>query len=256
MCGVILVVAGVYIQIFSIPILNYAFTVFWVVGIMNSINMLDNMDGITATVSIGIVINSILIISLNRDFESMHLIVLVGVLAALFGFLYFNWNPSKMYMGDTGSQFLGIFLAAIGIMYFWNDNYVTSEFSPARQFTLSVMGFILPILDTTVVVTNRLLKGRSPFIGGKDHTTHSLAYMGLTDRKVGIVYMVLAATSVFQVIMIERTILVWSHWYTMLFSVYFFTLLFFFFYTTKRSNNALEGSKADPVQSSGKLENA
>jgi UDP-GlcNAc:undecaprenyl-phosphate GlcNAc-1-phosphate transferase len=242
-CGVILVVSGVRIELFGLQILNYLFTVFWVVGIMNSINMLDNMDGITGVVSIGVVLNAILIIVLNSDFESMHLIILVGVFSSLLAFLFFNWNPSKMYMGDTGSQFLGVFLAAIGVMYFWTDNYVTSEFSPARQFALAIMGFILPILDTTVVVINRLSKGKSPFIGGKDHTTHSLAYMGLSDKQVAIVFLTLSFISVFQVIFIERLILVWSHWYTLLFGVYFFTLLFFFFYSTRKSN-----SSAQPVK--------
>jgi len=246
-CGIILVISGIQITIFDSIIVNYLFTIFWVVGIMNSVNMLDNMDGITAIVSLGIVLNTILIITLNRDFESMHLIVLVGVLSALLGFLYFNWNPSKMYMGDTGSQFLGVFLAAMGVMYFWTDNYVISEFSPARQFALAVMGFILPILDTSVVVTNRLLKGKSPFIGGKDHTTHSLAYLGLSDRKVSLVFLLLSLTSVFQVIFIERIILVWSHWYTLLFGIYFLTLLLFFFYTTRRSNSAIEKLKLKDV---------
>ena len=245
-CGVIMVVSGIHITIFESNLINYIFTVFWVVGIMNSINMLDNMDGITSIVSISVVTNAILIITLNRDFESMHLIILVGVLSSLIGFLYFNWHPSKMYMGDTGSQFLGAFLAAIGIMYFWTDKYVISEFSPSRQFTLAVIGFILPIIDTTVVVTNRILKGSSPFVGGKDHTTHSLAYMGLSDRKVGLVFIALSFVSVFQVIFIERFILVWSHTYTVLFSIYFLTLLFFFFYSTRLSNAAAsKKAKAD-----------
>ncbi len=238
-CAAIMIVSGISIDLTSSTIFNYILTVFWVVGIMNSVNMLDNMDGITATVSLGIVLNAILIIVLNHDLESMHLIILVGVLSALLGFLYFNWNPSKMYMGDTGSQFLGAFLGAIGIMYFWQDNYMLSHVSPARQFTLAVMGFILPILDTTVVVTNRLLKGQSPFVGGKDHTTHSLAYMGLSDRQVALVFLTLSIVSIFQVIFIERFIIEWTHTYTILFSIYFLTLLFFFFYSTRHSNASL-----------------
>ena len=156
----------------------------------------------------------------------------------MLGFLIYNWYPAKMYMGDTGSQFLGVFLAAMGVMYFWNDNYIISEFSPARQFSLAVMGFILPILDTTVVVFNRLLNGKSPFVGGKDHTTHSLAFLGLSDGKVAIVFLVLSITSIFQVIFIERLITEWSHVYTILFIIYFVTLLFFFFYSTRKSNAA------------------
>src|SRR4030095_12476891 len=86
-CGVIMVASGIKIRIFELETLNYLFTVFWVVGIMNSINMLDNMDGITTIVSIGIVVCSMFIILMNNDFENMHLIILVGVLASLITFL-------------------------------------------------------------------------------------------------------------------------------------------------------------------------
>src|SRR6185436_7376101 len=171
-CALVLIFTGIYIRIFSDEYLNYLITVFWVVGIMNSINMLDNMDAITTIVAINIVLGSILLIILHHDFENMHLIILIGVLSSLFGFIYYNWNPSKMYMGDTGSQFLGVFLAAMGIMYFWNDSYTTQPIAPMKQVFTAVLAFLLPIIDTTVVVMNRLSKGKSPFIGGKDHTTH------------------------------------------------------------------------------------
>jgi len=234
-CGVVMVASGIKIKIFELETLNVIFTVFWVVGIMNSINMLDNMDGITTIVSIGIVACSMVIILINKDFENMHLIILVGVLAALITFLYFNWNPSKMYMGDTGSQFLGAFLAAIGILYIWNDHYSTSLISPARQFTISIMGFILPVIDTTVVVYNRISKGRSPFVGGKDHTTHCLAYLGLSDRQVAITFLVLSFISIGLVYFIETNITVWSHFYTLMFGIYFFSLLTFFFVISRRA---------------------
>ena len=118
LCGVILIASGVYINLTHNLLLNYLLTIFWVVGIMNSINMLDNMDGITTIVTIGIVLNIIYVILFHHDFNNLHLLVLTGVLASLFAFLYFNWHPSTMYMGDTGSQFLGAFLATMGIIYF------------------------------------------------------------------------------------------------------------------------------------------
>jgi UDP-GlcNAc:undecaprenyl-phosphate GlcNAc-1-phosphate transferase len=235
MCALIMLATGIKINLFELEALNYLFTVFWVVGIMNSINMLDNMDGITTIVSIGIVVSAILIILLHRDFENMHLIILVGVLASLVTFLHFNWNPSRMYMGDTGSQFLGAFLAAIGIMYIWNDHYATGLISPARQFTISLLCFILPVIDTTVVVYNRISRGKSPFIGGKDHTTHSLAYLGLSDRQVAYTFMTLSMISFGALYFIETYILVWSHMYTLVFSVYFFSLLTFFFIISRKA---------------------
>jgi UDP-GlcNAc:undecaprenyl-phosphate GlcNAc-1-phosphate transferase len=243
-CGAIMFSSGIQIQIFESQVINLLFTIFWVVGIMNSINMLDNMDGITTTVSIGIVTCVIMIILSNRDFENMHLIILIGVLASLISFLYFNWNPSRMYMGDTGSQFLGAFLAAIGILYLWNDHYAIDDtILVSRQFTMAAMCFILPVVDTTVVVTNRLLRGSSPFVGGRDHTTHSLAYLGLTDRKVALSFMGLSLISVAVVFFIEKLVTEWSHLFTAIFGVYFIILLSFFFYTTRKAARIQQAAK-------------
>jgi len=239
LCGLILIATGISIRIFPNEIANYILTLFWVVGIMNSINMLDNMDGITATVSIGIIGNTIYRIIHNGDITNVHLLVLIGVFASLVAFLRFNWNPSKMYMGDTGSQFLGVFLAAMGIIYFWNDPYANETPATGKLLVSTLMTFMLPILDTTVVVVNRISSGRSPFIGGKDHTTHSLALLGLSDRQVAIVFVSLAVVSIGINVILEEFILTWKHFYSVTFSTYFIALLGFFFYTTR--NKRIKG---------------
>jgi UDP-GlcNAc:undecaprenyl-phosphate GlcNAc-1-phosphate transferase len=241
LCGIILIATGIYIHIFPNEIANYCLTLFWVVGIMNSINMLDNMDGITATVSIGIIGNTIYRIIHNGDITNVHLLVLIGIFASLVAFLRFNWNPSKMYMGDTGSQFLGVFLAAMGIIYFWNDPYATEMPATGKLLVSTLMTFMLPILDTTVVVVNRISSGRSPFIGGKDHTTHSLALLGLSDRQVAIVFVGFAIISIGINVLLEEFIYDWQHAYTIAFSVYFIALLGFFFYTTR--NKRIQGKE-------------
>lgn len=233
LCGIILIASGVYINITHNLLLNYLLTIFWVVGIMNSINMLDNMDGITTIVSIGIVMNTIYVILFHRDFNNMHLLALIGVLASLLAFLYFNWHPSSMYMGDTGSQFLGAFLATMGIIYFWNDTYAVNNPAQGKLISNAVMTFILPILDTTVVVINRLGKKKSPFIGGKDHTTHCLVYLGLNDRQVAWVFISLSLCSLSLNIMIHRFLYQWKYFYTWSFAGYFAILLIFFFYATR-----------------------
>ncbi len=231
--GLILIASGIYIKIFPYQSLNYVFTLFWVVGIMNSVNMLDNMDGITSIVTIGIIANTIYRIIGHFDFNNLHLLVLIGVLSSVLAFLRFNWYPSKMYMGDTGSQFLGVFLAAMGIIYFWNDPYASLTPATGKLFCITLMTFILPILDTTVVVVNRLSNGQSPFVGGKDHTTHSLAYLGLSDSQVALVFLALALCSLSLNIMISEFLTEWTYLYTALFVGYFAMLLSFFFYTTR-----------------------
>jgi UDP-GlcNAc:undecaprenyl-phosphate GlcNAc-1-phosphate transferase len=194
-CGVILFYSNSAIHIFKSDFLNLALTVTWVAGLMNSINMLDNMDGITTTVSMGIIFSIILIVITRGETNSYDLIMLVGIFAALGGFLVYNWNPSKMYMGDTGSQFLGAFLAAISIKHLWNAEPVANQFALLKNVLLVGLVFVLPLTDTLTVVINRLKRGQSPFIGGKDHTTHHLSYLGLTDKNVARTFAGISFTS-------------------------------------------------------------
>jgi UDP-GlcNAc:undecaprenyl-phosphate GlcNAc-1-phosphate transferase len=116
-------------------------------------------------------------------FNGVFLILAIGSLASLISFLYYNWHPSKMYMGDNGSQFLGALLAIIGIQVFWNSPNTTSH-PTLYPFMLILMAFIIPISDTTTVTINRLMRGQSPFVGGRDHTTHHLSYFGLKERTI------------------------------------------------------------------------
>lgn len=231
-CGVILILADIYIQITPYEGLNYLLTILWTVGIMNSINMLDNMDAITTLVSIIILLICCVTIIYNLDFSNLHFFMLTGVQAALAGFLYFNWHPSKMYMGDTGSQFLGILLATIGIIYFWNAPYEQGEISVMKQLIKVILVFILPIIDTTIVVITRLTKKQSPFIGGRDHTTHSLALMGYNDRQVALIFAVIAVLSLVWIIIIDNVIKQWNHWHTAVFIGYILTVFFTLFYIT------------------------
>ena len=141
----------------------------------------------------------------------------------------------------TGSQFLGAFLATMGIIYFWNDAYATDVPAQGKLISNAVMTFILPILDTTVVVVNRLGKKQSPFVGGKDHTTHCLAYLGLNDRQVAWVFISLSLCSFSLNIMIHRFLADWQHSYTVAFAGYFLVLLIFFFYTTRNKISKNKG---------------
>ncbi|MBS4014259.1 MAG: undecaprenyl/decaprenyl-phosphate alpha-N-acetylglucosaminyl 1-phosphate transferase [Bacteroidetes bacterium] len=191
-CGVVLIATGIYIKIFDNEILNYTISIFWVVGIMNAINLLDNMDAISAIVSIGILLGIIAMLIFSSELNHKMAFLIIGVLAALIGFLFYNWHPSKMYMGDTGSQFLGVFLAGIGIVFLWNGPNSEGESSSWMQVTGVLMAFALPIIDTTTVFIKRILKGGSPFVGGKDHTTHHLGYLGLKDNHVAMVFALLS----------------------------------------------------------------
>jgi UDP-GlcNAc:undecaprenyl-phosphate/decaprenyl-phosphate GlcNAc-1-phosphate transferase len=221
-CGLILVYTGVSIDLFPNEIANCALTVFWVVGMMNSINMLDNMDGITTTVSIFSLLAAILTIFMStEDYANFHMVVLLGVLGSLVGFLFFNWHPSKMFMGDTGSQFLGVFLAAIGIIYFWNNQGNGGDDAHTRQIVITILAFIMPIIDTTTVTINRLRKGIPPYVGGKDHTTHHLSYLGFSEHKIGLIFGGLSLVSLLLIYIIIKIIPQWEYWHAGLFFGYF-----------------------------------
>ena len=229
-CGVILIATGTYIDVFDYTWANYALTIIWVVGIMNSINMLDNMDGITTVTSTGIVLMALTYLILQGDWQNPNFIIMLGVLAALIGFLFINWHPSKMFMGDTGSQFLGIFLAAIGIHFFWNSSGPDNLDINSRQFVSVMLAFALPIIDTTTVFINRILRKQSPFVGGKDHTTHHLSYLGLSDSQIALTFLGLSIVSFCLILIIFGFLEEWTTTHTWIFSSYFLVLLGVFYY--------------------------
>jgi UDP-GlcNAc:undecaprenyl-phosphate/decaprenyl-phosphate GlcNAc-1-phosphate transferase len=188
-CGLIVIFSGHSVQIFDNFFVNYFVTILWVVGLMNSINMIDNMDGISTTVA---VLACFFIVTVNVSLlqtDSYSAILNLGVLGALCGFLVYNFHPSKMFMGDTGSQFLGLFLAVMGIDHCWNNatSPLVNGF-PVANILIVVLVFLLPLTDTATVVINRMYQGRSPFIGGKDHTTHFLFFRGITEKRIAIFF--------------------------------------------------------------------
>lgn len=196
LCSVILIYFGVYIKISSDNLINYSLTILWVTGLMNSVNMLDNMDGVTSVVSI-VILSCIIFLAfyLKSEIDKAYIYILISIIASILSFLIFNWPPSKMYMGDNGSQFLGIFLAAFSIIFIWNFSDNNTAIEKTDSIFAIVLLFLIPLTDTTTVSVNRILKGNSPFVGGKDHTTHFLLFRGYSERFVVILYFVLSLIS-------------------------------------------------------------
>lgn len=198
-CGLLLILTGTYIHLFEYPLLNHFLTIFWVVGIMNSINMLDNMDGIAASVSL-YVFSFILILMyyLNLNLFSVLFLIISGISMSLIAFLFFNFYPSKIFMGDTGSQFLGVLLAIAGIEYVWNLPINNLQIHPViMHFLLIALIYLILITDTTTVTINRIIAGGSPFVGGKDHTTHFLCKRGFSERQVFFILFIISVIGLF-----------------------------------------------------------
>lgn len=217
MCAAILIAFDVRIELFDIAILDNILTILWVVGLMNSINMLDNMDAVTGSVSLLIVSFVVATMAFSGQMGDVYFFLLVSTVGSLLGFLVLNWNPSKLYMGDTGSQFLGMLLAFIGIKYLWNMPNAAGQLEASRQILAPLLVFLMPIMDTTFVSIARLSRGQSPFVGGRDHTTHHLVYLGLQDRYVPIItglVGIMGGTLMLTMFMIEQ----WSAVYTVLYA--------------------------------------
>lgn len=196
-CALLLIFTGTHIQLFQNNLLNNFITIIWVVGIMNSINMLDNMDGIAGSISLYILSFILTVMySININILSLSFLIISGLCVSLISFLIFNFYPSKIFMGDTGSQFLGLILSYYGIDYVWNIPVHTNIIHPVLLHFVLVAAVYLPLLiDTTTVSINRILAGGSPFVGGKDHTTHFLCKRGLSERKVFFIFSIISVLS-------------------------------------------------------------
>jgi UDP-GlcNAc:undecaprenyl-phosphate GlcNAc-1-phosphate transferase len=152
-------------------------TYLWIIGITNAFNLLDNMDGLAGGTAVIIsTVFGILSLKLGMPAVGMLSFILAGASA---GFLVFNYNPAKIFMGDCGSLFIGYLLAAIPLML---EPAITAV-APASVLPVLVAVTILPIFDTTLVTFLRLFKGRSPSQGGSDHSSHRLVFSGLSERR-------------------------------------------------------------------------
>ena len=245
-CGVILIIFNVKINISNFEVINILFTLVWVVGLMNSINMLDNMDGVTASISAFIIAGLIGVLAITGHAASeFYMLILIGVLGALIGFLRFNWNPSKIFMGDTGSQFLGVFLASTSILFFWQFNEGNQGLLQVKPFVLPALFFIIPIIDTTTVTVRRLLRGQSPFVGGKDHITHHFAYLGLKESTIVLLLLGTTLLSFPLAIVLVKNPLIWNFYVSFGMLVYVVALFFVFQYFYKKGELAQEKKRHD-----------
>lgn len=228
-CGVFFVVSGTSIDLFHSFIPDAIVTVIWVIAIMNSLNMLDNMDGITGTTVFYILsvclLSGWIIYGFNTNIWTLMMIAVIG---AVVGFLSMNIHPSKLFMGDAGSQFIGLFVAFFSVDFLWNVSAVYE--SPSwLGACVALVAFTPAAADTLTVFINRIKSGKSPMVGGKDHTTHHLVYAGLSDRKVWYVFVVIGLLgSVLTIAMVNLIKL--NAYLPVIFFVFYFLIVFVILY--------------------------
>jgi UDP-GlcNAc:undecaprenyl-phosphate GlcNAc-1-phosphate transferase len=172
-------------QVFGNQIVDYVVTIIWVVGICNSINFFDNLDG-GASGTVAVISIFLFAIAFNQG-QSLVSALAVVTAGATLGFLIWNKSPAKIYMGDAGALFLGIIIAVLTIRL---DPEVSSQ---SRSLSIPLLLMAVPILDTTTVVISRLSRGISPFTGGRDHLSHRLMRKGLGRRSTAYVLWGMAA---------------------------------------------------------------
>lgn len=181
----IVVFSGYRTSFFASELLNILLTVGWLVGITNAINLLDNMDGLAGGISF-ITACFLSFFFWRLPGQEEFLMLSLALAGAILGFLIFNFPPASIFMGDSGSLFLGFTLAALAIA---RKPQASNVFAVMSVPTLI---FLLPILDTTFVTFTRLLRGQSPAQGGRDHTSHRLVAFGLSERQAVLVLYSLA----------------------------------------------------------------
>jgi UDP-GlcNAc:undecaprenyl-phosphate GlcNAc-1-phosphate transferase len=172
----VLIQQGFLLRLSSYAEVNVLLTLFWVVGITNAVNLLDNMDGLAA--GMAVIAGAFRIAFFLIDADPAGAALTAGFTGAVLGFLIRNFPPARIFMGDAGSLFIGFFLSGLCLV---------GE-SPYSRGVTAVLGIpvllmLIPIFDTTFVTLTRLLSGRAVSQGGRDHTSHRLVSLGISERR-------------------------------------------------------------------------
>jgi UDP-GlcNAc:undecaprenyl-phosphate GlcNAc-1-phosphate transferase len=174
--SLLLFINGTGIKIFNDPWLNGLVTTFWVVGIINALNFIDNMDGLATGIAVIASLAFFVIAFSNGQYLVAALCVALS--GGCSGFFFWNKKPASIYLGDAGALYIGFLLAAISIRIDIN------QLPQIERVIIPILILIIPFIDTTQVVISRIYRGKSPFQGGRDHVSHLLLNKGLSEQKM------------------------------------------------------------------------
>lgn len=205
----IFIFSGGVFNLSSVQIIDILISYFWFIGIINAVNMLDNMDGLSSGV---VIITSVtlafLSVSSGEDVFPISIPICLILSASLLSFLQFNKSPASIFMGDSGSLPIGYILSAMAIPSPLNDflgiNRVEQIAGPFLALLLPVVVIAVPIFDTTFVSITRKWRGKSPVQGGKDHSSHRLVLVGMNERQAVWVLYALSILGGLVAILIQR----------------------------------------------------
>ncbi|RJQ78735.1 MAG: glycosyl transferase [Desulfobacteraceae bacterium] len=193
----LVVFLGFRLHWFTSMTLDTMATLFWIVGLTNAFNLIDNMDGLCAGVGfVAAICLTVLFYPLALE-PFLIALVLAGAMGA---FLIYNFNPAKIFMGDCGSLVIGFSISVLSLSY----SEIPSTQTLAR-ITVPILLLLVPILDTTLVTVIRVLSGRKASIGGRDHTSHRLVLMGFSEKKAVLMLCGIGAVAGFAAVFVSRT---------------------------------------------------
>ena len=195
---------GVVIEVLSTPTmmtqdfyiigyLAYPVTLLWIVGCTNAVNLIDGLDGLAVGVSAISCITLFAVAMLVS--EPAIALILAALAGACFGFMPFNLNPAKIFMGDTGAQLLGFILSCVSVLGMF-------KFSAIVTFIVPVLALAVPLADTAFAFFRRILSGESPFHADRKHFHHRLLDMGLNQKQaVAVLYAISAIMGLLAVLL-------------------------------------------------------
>jgi UDP-GlcNAc:undecaprenyl-phosphate/decaprenyl-phosphate GlcNAc-1-phosphate transferase len=180
---------GLRLHWIASPVPDQALTIFWLVGISNAVNLLDNLDGLAGGVAA--IASAYLVYFCHAAGQPSAAALSAAFCGAVGGFLVFNFNPASIFMGDCGSLFLGFFLGGVSLV----NQQPGMRRNVITILTIPVLLLLIPIIDTTLVTFSRKLNGRPVSQGGRDHTSHRLVALGLSERAAALTLWAFAAAS-------------------------------------------------------------
>jgi UDP-GlcNAc:undecaprenyl-phosphate GlcNAc-1-phosphate transferase len=184
----VLIIGGLPLNNVPLPLLVVPLSIFWIVGVTNAFNLLDNMDGLSAGIATVVALTLAGYNHIQGDRQmAMFCLIVAGATA---GFLVFNFNPARIFMGDSGSLLLGFVLSGVVVL---GASKATTELVAALLVPVAIMA--LPILDTSLVTVMRALNGRPISQGGRDHLSHRLVALGLSERNAVLVLWAVSAAA-------------------------------------------------------------
>ncbi len=181
---------GLRLHWLPVAALDQAVTIFWLVGITNAINLLDNLDGLAG--GIAAIASGYLVWFCHVGGQDVMAQLSAIFCGAVSGFLIFNFNPASIFMGDCGSLFLGFFLGGVSLV---NNNQYGLRRDILAVLTIPVLLLLIPIVDTSLVTFSRKLNGRRVSQGGRDHASHRLVALGFSERAAALTLWAMAAAS-------------------------------------------------------------